>query len=128
MIIEQLSIFLNNSLGRLSEVTGVLGNDGINMKAFTLSESSDFGLLKIITDDTAKALSVLKRHGFAVSSSKVVLIDLEGDTPGSLSIILKRISDLGISVESMYAFSTFDGAKAVIQTDDIERCNKTLMK
>ncbi|MCQ2178846.1 MAG: amino acid-binding protein [Bacteroidales bacterium] len=128
MIIEQLSIFLNNSIGRLSEVTGVLGTEGINMKAFTLCESSDFGLLRIITDDNEKAVTVLKRHGFAISSSKVVFIDLQDDTPGSLSIIMKRISDLGISVESMYAFSTAEGAKVVIQTDDIERCNKILMK
>lgn len=124
MIIEQLSIFLNNAVGRLAEVTTLLGTKNINLKAFTLSESSDFGLLRIVTDDNTRAYDSLKEAGFAISSSRVVFIDISDDKPGTLSKIMKRLSEEGISVEYMYAFSTGRGAHVVIRTDDIERCNR----
>lgn len=128
MIINQLSIFLNNSLGRLSEVTSLLGSKGINMKAFTLSESSDFGLLRIITDNNDEALVILKEAGYAVSATEVVYVDIHDDAPGALSAILKRLSDAGVSVEYMYAFSTESGAQVVIRSADTQKCDEIICR
>ena len=122
MIIDQLSIFLNNAVGRITEVTSTLSEAGVNLKAFTLSESSDFGILRIITDNNEKAVEVLKAHFFAVNVTKVVFVEL-GDTPGALYNSIQKVSDAGVSIEYMYAFSTGDAASVVIRTEDIERCN-----
>ena len=108
MIIDQLSIFLNNAVGRVTEVT--------------LSESSDFGILRLITDDNQKAAQVLRDNHFAVNLTKVVYFEL-GDTPGALSECVQKVSDAGISIEYMYAFSTGNAASVVVRTEDIERCN-----
>ena len=122
MIIDQLSIFLNNAVGRVTEVTAILGKAGVNLKAFTLSESSDFGILRLITDDNQKAAQVLRDNHFAVNLTKVVYFEL-GDTPGALSECVQKVSDAGISIEYMYAFSTGNAASVVVRTEDIERCN-----
>jgi len=126
MIIKQISIFLNNSVGRLTEVTTLLGKENVNLKAFTLSESSDFGLLRIITDNNQKAFETLKSAGYAAAETDVVFMSIKDDNPGALSKIMKCLSDKGISVEYMYAFSTEDGAHIVIKTADIELCNNIL--
>ena len=122
MIIDQLSIFLNNAVGRVTEVTATLGKAGVNLKAFTLSESSDFGILRLITDDNQKAAEVLRENHFAVNLTKVVYFEL-GDTPGALSECVQKVSDAGISIEYMYAFSTGNAASVVVRTEDVERCD-----
>jgi len=122
MIIKQLSIYLSNAVGRLTEVTRILADNGINLRAFTLSESSDFGILRLITDDTDKALEVLKDNNFAVSTTDVVCIALD-DVPGSLNKCIEKLSDAGISVEYMYAFAKDSISIAVIRTNDVTRCN-----
>jgi hypothetical protein len=122
MIIDQLSIFLNNAVGRVTEVTTILGKAGVNLKAFTLSESSDFGILRLITEDNEKAAEILLENHFAVNRTKVVYLEL-GDTPGALSECIQKVSDAGVSIEYMYAFSTGNAASVVIRTEDVERCN-----
>ena len=72
MIIQQLSIFLNNEIGRFTEVTRILAEAGVNLQAFTLSEVSDFGILRLITDDNDKAIATLQAHSYAVSTTDVV--------------------------------------------------------
>lgn len=128
MIIKQISIFLNNSIGRLTEVSSLLGKESINMKAFTLSESSDFGILRIITDNNQKAFEILNKAGFAAAENEVVYMSIKDDSPGALSKIMKRLSDEGVSVEYMYAFSTGEGAHIVIRTSDVEFCDRILME
>ena len=122
MIIDQLSIFLNNAVGRVTEVTTILGKAGVNLKAFTLSESSDFGILRLITEDNEKAAEVLLENHFAVNRTKVVYLEL-GETPGALSECIQKVSNAGVSIEYMYAFSTGNAASVVIRTEDVERCN-----
>ena len=122
MIIDQLSIFLNPAVGRVTEVTTILGKAGVNLKAFTLSESSDFGILRLITENNEKAAQVLQENHFAVNLTKVVYLEL-GDTPGALSQCIQKVSDAGVSIEYMYAFSTGNAASVVIRTEDVERCN-----
>ena len=126
MIIKQLSIFLNNKIGRFADVIRILASENINLQAFTVSESSDFGILRLIVDDADRATSVLRDASFAVSQTDVVLIETP-DTPGSLSPAIDMLTNAGISIEYMYAFSSNSRAKVVIRTNDIARCEELLL-
>ncbi len=125
MIIQQLSIFLNNEIGRFTEVTRILSEAGVNLQAFTLSEVSDFGILRLITDNNEKAIATLQAHSYAVSTTEVVYLELP-DRPGTLAKSIEKLSDAGISVEYMYAFSQGNTASVVIRTDDIRLCNEVV--
>lgn len=125
MIIQQLSIFLNNEIGRFTEVTRILAEAGVNLQAFTLSEVSDFGILRLITDNNEKAIATLQAHSYAVSTTDVVYLELP-DRPGTLAKSIEKLSDAGISVEYMYAFSQGNTANVVIRTDDIRQCNDVI--
>ena len=126
MIIKQLSIFLNNKIGRFADVIRILASENINLQAFTVSESSDFGILRLIVDDADRATSVLRDASFAVSQTDVVLIETP-DTPGSLSPAIDMLTNAGLSIEYMYAFSSNNRAKVVIRTNDIARCEELLL-
>ena len=84
MIIKQLSIFLQNKIGRFTEVTNILGQAGVDMQAFTVSENSDFGILRLIVDDTDKAVAALREAGFAVNTTDVVCLECP-DRPGAIA-------------------------------------------
>ena len=127
MIIKQLSIFLNNEIGRFTEVTRILAEAGVNLQAFTLSEVSDFGILRLITDNNEKAIAILQENSYAVSTTDVVYIELP-DRPGTVAKSIQKISDAGISVEYMYAFSQGNTASVVIRTDDVRQCNDVISK
>ena len=122
MHVEQISIFLENKSGRLAEVTGVLSEAGINIRALYLADTADFGILRLIVNDTEKARQVLKDHGFTVEKTKVVAIEVP-DKPGGLSGILNIIKDEGINVEYMYAFVEKSGENAIVifRFDEFEK-------
>ena len=103
MNVEQISIFLENKSGRLAEVTSVLSEAGINIRALYLADTADFGILRLIVNDAEKARRILKEHGFTVEKTKVVAIEVQ-DRPGGLSKILDTMKAEGINVEYMYAF------------------------
>lgn len=113
MKVEQISIFLENRAGRLSEVTRVLSEAGVNIRALSLADTSDFGILRLIVSDFDKAKKVLKEGGFTVGKTTVVAVEVE-DKPGGLHNILKLLSGQGINVEYMYAFVQQSGKNAVL--------------
>jgi hypothetical protein len=113
MIVEQISIFLENRAGRLSEVTRVLGEGGINIRALSLADTSDFGILRLILTDHEKAKQILKDNGFTVGRTNVVAVEVE-DKPGGLHRILDLLSGKGVNVEYMYAFVQQSGKNAVL--------------
>jgi len=113
MQVEQISIFIENKSGRLAEVTRVLGNQGINIRALSLADTSDFGILRLIVDQTDLAKSALKEQGFTVSKTEVVAVEVP-DQPGGLSRILGVLDNASINVEYMYAFVERCGGNAVI--------------
>mgnify|MGYP001304004449 CR=1 FL=1 len=119
MLIKQLSIFLENKKGRFTEVANILGEAGINMSAFTVSENSDFGILRLIVSDTDKAIQVLRDHLYAVSLHCP-------NQPGALAKAMQIITAAGIFVEYMYAFSQGDAANVIIRPDNVERCAEVL--
>ena len=121
MTIKQLTIFLENRTGRINEVAKILGAHGINMKAFSMAETADFGLLRLIVSDVDKAVQVLRDASFAVMLTDVVCINAS-NVPGSLSAILDKLASYDIFIEYMYAFSECDTANIVIRTNDLEKC------
>jgi len=113
MKVEQISIFIENKSGRLAEITRILGEAGINIRALSLADTTDFGILRLIVNDGAKANTVLKENGFTVSKTEVVAVEVP-DRPGGLSAILQTLDLEAINVEYMYAFVERCGGNAVI--------------
>ena len=116
MIVKQLSVFLENRAGRVNEVAKVLAANGVDMLAFSHAESSDFGILRIITEDNASALNALRAAGYL--SSEVELVGLEvPDKAGALSDLLIALGEGGVNVEYMYSYAGVDGqAKIALKT------------
>ncbi|HNS32722.1 MAG TPA: ACT domain-containing protein [bacterium] len=113
MAIMQLSVFLENRLGRLNEVLTVLSNNNINIRALSLAEKSSYGMLRLIVSDTAGAVEVLKKENIAVNTASVIAAEVS-DKPGGLLDIMKLLEDNGINVEYIYAFVEKSGDKAVV--------------
>ncbi|MBE0599026.1 MAG: ACT domain-containing protein [Desulfuromonadales bacterium] len=113
MKVEQISIFIENKSGRLAEVTQVIGEAGVNIRALSLADTSDFGILRLIVDKTDHAKSVLKEHGFTVNKTEVVAAEVP-DRPLGLHSILSILDSARINVEYMYAFVERCGQNAVI--------------
>ncbi len=113
MKVEQISIFIENKSGRLAEVTAILGAAGVNIRALSLADTSDFGILRLIVNNREKAIEVLKDKGFTVSKTEVVAVEVP-DQPGGLASILQVLDKDSINVEYMYAFVERCGANAVI--------------
>ena len=103
MSVKQISVFLENKPGALSDMTQVLADNGIDMRAFSLAETSDFGIARIIVDDLYKTTTVLKDAGFVHSVSSVLAVAIP-DVPGGLNQVLAVLRDENINVEYMYAF------------------------
>jgi len=113
MKVDQLSIFLENRAGRLAEVTRILADSGVNIRALSLADTSDFGILRLIVSDFEKAKENLKAGGFTVGRTTVVAVEVT-DKPGGLNSILEMLRDAKINVEYMYAFVNQTGANAII--------------
>ncbi|HDP24487.1 MAG TPA: ACT domain-containing protein [Deltaproteobacteria bacterium] len=129
MKVEQISIFLENKPGGLNSVTRVLRDASINIRALSLADTSDFGILRLIVDDVAKAKKVLNENGFAVGKTHVIAVEVP-DKPGGLHSILELLSSENINVEYMYAFVERSGENAVIifRFDAIEAAIELLIK
>jgi len=128
MQVEQISVFLENRAGRLAEITRVLGEAEVSIRALSLADSSDFGILRLIVNDNNKAKAALKERGFTVSITNVVAVEVE-DRPGGLNQILEILSRENINVEYMYAFVQYSGENALIifRFDDIDAAVKILL-
>jgi hypothetical protein len=127
MLIKQLSIFLENKTGRLNEVSQILGDVGINMSAFSIADTSEFGILRVIVSDPEKAMDMLKKNDFSVNLTDVVCLNCPNE-PGALGRALEILSDEGVSIEYLYAFSMGASANVVLKPNDINKCIKILQK
>ena len=129
MSVKQISIFLENKPGFLAEVTKVLGQNNIDMRAFSLAESNDFGIARIIVDDVYKTTTVFKDAGYINSVIDVLAVPLP-DVPGGLSQVLKILGDAQVNVEYMYAFlgGKTGGAYMVFKVADQDKAAAALNK
>ena len=128
MEITQISVFMENRSGRLARITTALGSSGVNIRAMSLADTSDFGILRLIVDDSEKALNVLREGHFTVNKTEVIGVEVP-DSPGGLSSILKILDNNQINVEYMYAFVERSGSNAVIifRFDNIDQAIKVLL-
>ena len=118
MITHQLSVFLENKSGRLTEVLEVLGEENIRITALSVADTAEFGILRLIVSDPEKAREFLKKKSFSVNLTEVISVIVPNEAK-HYAKILRILSDLGISVEYTYAFSL--GEKSII----ILRCSNT---
>lgn len=119
MAIRQISVFVENKPGRLAEITGFLAEGGVSIRAFSIADTTDFGILRLIVSDTQKAAEVLKTAGVAVSITEVVGISIP-DITGAFAKVVKVLADAGENVEYAYAFLTPEAGHAyvIVRVDD----------
>lgn len=103
MIIKQLSIFVENKTGRMAEITQVIGDAGIDIRALSIADTSDFGILRLIVNKPEEAVSALKKAGVTVSLTDVIAVGVD-DQPGAFAKAVQTLSGAGYSIEYMYAF------------------------
>ncbi|MBD3184266.1 ACT domain-containing protein [Candidatus Poribacteria bacterium] len=113
MTVKQISIFLENKSGRLAEVTKILADNNINIRALSLADTADFGILRVIVSDFHKASDVLKTAGYTLSETDVVAVEVP-DKPGGLAGILAPLKEAEMDVEYMYAFVQSSGQNAIM--------------
>ena len=125
MTIKQVSVFLENKTGRINEVTKTLSRHGINMQAFSMAETPDFGILRLIVSDVDKAVEILRTANFAVMLTDVVCLHCPNKA-GALGEILEQFAAAEVAIEYMYAFAEGDKANIVVRPTDIALCEKAL--
>ncbi len=122
MRVEQISIFLENKEGRLAEVTAILRDADVNIRALSLADTTDFGILRLIVNKNQDAENALKKEGFTVGKTNVIAVEVE-DSPGGLNKVLDPLTSQGINVEYMYAFANpgCKNAIMIFRFDDIDK-------
>ena len=113
MSVKQISVFLENRPGTLCEMTKVLADENIDMRAFSLAETSEFGIARILVKDLYGALTVLKNAGYVTAISEAVAVAIP-DVPGGLHSVIKAVADAGINLEYMYCFLGGQSGKAYL--------------
>ena len=113
MLVEQIAVFLENKSGRLAEITAILAKNDINIRALSVADTADFGILRLIVNDVEKARTILQDAGFTVGKTSVLAVEVV-DKTGGLAMVLKSLHNAGINVEYMYAFVNKSGENAVL--------------
>jgi hypothetical protein len=122
MKVRQLSVFIANEAGRVSQVTELLGSVGVNIRGFSVSDTAEYGILRLVVDKPDEAKDALKTGGFTVKESDVICIDLP-DKPGGLASVLKIVADAGVNIEYVYSLiATY----VVINVGDADRALRLL--
>jgi hypothetical protein len=130
MKVKQISVFLENRRGRLAEVTRVLGENELNIRALSLADTSDFGVLRMIIDHPDKAYMVLKENHYTVRETDVVALEV-ADQPGGLASVLQTLNEKNINVEYLYAFperESVNKAIMIFKFDNVDNAIEVLQK
>jgi hypothetical protein len=126
---KQISVFLENKAGRLSNVTRVLGEAGINIRALSIADTSDFGILRIIVNEPARAYKILKEAGFTVSETEVIAVEVP-DSPGGLATVLEQMAEENLNIEYLYAFlgTSQENALVIFKVEDFTLTSETFKR
>lgn len=129
MRVEQIAVFLENRSGRLAEITSILAENGINIRALSVADTADFGILRLIVDKVPEAEKALRAGGFTVGKTNVIAVEVP-DRTGGLAAVLKCIEKEKLNVEYMYAFVNKTGENAVLifRFDDMDKAIESLQK
>ena len=127
MLVNQIAVFLENRTGRLLSLSKALSDSGIDLVTLNIADTSDFGIVRMITSDNEKAAKALKEAGFVVKQTELVSIEVD-DTPGGLTKVLEALGDSDIDIEYLYSYAKSNSSKASIlfKTSDIDKANKIL--
>ena len=127
MAIQQISVFLENRAGQLSEITKVLAQSGIDLRAIHIAETADYGVLRIITTRPQDAASILLEHGFVLSMTPVIALSVP-DQPGGLAGVLEILAEANIDIEYMYSVFGLDHGQAcmIFRVDNLAQMEKVL--
>ena len=129
MTVKQISIFLENKSGRLAEVTKLLGDGGINLRAMTIADTADFGILRLITHNTERALKILEDAGFTARVTEVLGVEVP-DKPGGLSSVMDVFAKNGVNIEYLYASleKNENNAIVIFKVENIQKGMKVLQE
>lgn len=125
--IKQLSLFVENRPGRMAKVSKTLSDAGVNIRAMTIAEAGDFGVIRMVVDDPEKGYKVLHENGFTVSATEVLAVEMM-DVPGGLYEIVNTLGENSINVDYAYAFVTTKAERAmlILRVDDIAKARTVL--
>ena len=128
MFIKQLSVFVENKAGRLQSIIDALGKGGINIRALSIADTTDFGILRIIVDDDKKAREILRENGVISKVTEVIAVYID-DRSGGLAAVLEIVGKANVNIEYMYAFLGRKEGKAlmVLKADDEAAAEKALL-
>lgn len=127
MKVRQLSVFLENAPGRMAAVTRALADSGLNLRAFCVADTENYGILRVIVDDPEGARDALKEAGFTARLTDVIAVEVP-DHPGGLADVLEKLDRAGVNIEYLYAFceKCRDNALVIFRVEDIDAAVKTL--
>ena len=127
MYVKQISVFIENTPGRLADFTRLLGEHNIDLISLSIADTSTFGILRGIVADYEKAVDIMNAAGYTACLTDVLTIEVP-DAPGSLANVLKLLSEEGISIEYLYSFLRDGGKQAfiILRTEEIEKAYKAL--
>ena len=129
MSVKQISVFLENKSGQLADVSSVLAENGMNLRALSIADTKDYGILRVIVPDADSALSVLRDAGYTCKITNVLAVEID-DSPGGMARALAVLSEAGISVEYAYAFISHKAGYAhmILRVSEIEKTVEALAK
>lgn len=127
MTIRQISVFLENKTGHLNTILAILANNGININALTVADSSDYGLLRMLVSDPEKAAALLRAENVTVRIHEVISLEMDA-APGSMYAILNLFTEAGLSIEYVYAFSFGSKSVLILRTNDREKAFEVILK
>jgi len=129
MKVCQISVFLENKSGRLAQVCRVLGENNVNIRALSIADTTDFGILRLIVNEPDRAYKVLKDSGFTVSTTEVIAVEVP-DHPGGLGECLKKLEKEGINIEYLYAFvqKASKAALVVFRVEELDRAIEVIQQ
>ena len=125
--IKQISLFVENKPGRMAKVSKTLSDAGVNIRALTVAEAGDFGVIRMVVDDPEKGYKVLHDNGFTVSETEVLAVEMK-DIPGGLYEIVNTLGESNVNVDYAYAFVTTKAERAmlIIRVDNLEKARQVL--
>lgn len=125
--VEQIAVFLENKSGRLAEITSIIAEEEVNIRALSVADTADFGILRLIVDNVERAQNALKEKGFTVGRTNVLAVEVS-DEVGGLAKVLRSIEKAGLNVEYMYAFVNKSGENAVLifRFEDMDQAIESL--
>ena len=126
-MVYQISVFLENRAGQFAEITHILAENGVDLRAISIAETTDYGVLRMIVDNAEKTTSILMQHGYLMSMTPVTVIAVD-DEPGGIAPVLAKLADGNVDIEYMYSLFTHTEGKAyiVFRTAQTEKFVKLL--